>query len=88
MSTRSGVPLPSGRWEPTLLHEFFEAQVARRPVAAGHRGARRKMTYEELDELANQIAHWLRARGVGRGSPGRPVPDANRTCCLRRCSAS
>jgi non-ribosomal peptide synthetase component F len=51
-----------------LLHEFFEAQVARRPSRPAIEALGEKLSYEELDELANQIARWLRARGVGRGS--------------------
>ena len=54
--------------EPTLLHEFFEAQVARRPLRPAIEALGETLSYDELDELANQIAHWLRARGVGRGS--------------------
>ena len=54
--------------EPALLHEFFEAQVAARPDQVAVEALGRKMTYAELDRLANRIAHWLRARGVGPGS--------------------
>ncbi|KAB2917801.1 MAG: amino acid adenylation domain-containing protein [Hyphomicrobiaceae bacterium] len=54
--------------EPLLLHELFEAQVARRPARTAVEALGESLSYEELDHLANQIAHWLRGRGVGPGS--------------------
>ncbi|MEQ9399188.1 MAG: LLM class flavin-dependent oxidoreductase [Longimicrobiales bacterium] len=53
-------------WDDTrCVHQLFEAQVDRTPDATAvvFRGDR--LTYRELDERANQLAHWLRARDVG-----------------------
>ncbi|MGR3939665.1 AMP-binding protein, partial [Streptomyces sp. BRA346] len=50
------------------LHESFEAQAAETPdaVAVVHRDTR--VTYRELNEQANRIAHRLRSEGVGPGA--------------------
>jgi amino acid adenylation domain-containing protein len=48
------------------VHDLFEEQAARTPDAvAVVRGAER-LTYRQLDERANQVAHVLRRRGAGR----------------------
>ena len=53
---------------PQLIHQLFEAQAARRPerLAAVCGGV--TLTYGELNRRANQVAHWLRAAGLGRGA--------------------
>jgi amino acid adenylation domain-containing protein len=66
------------------IHELFEAQVDRTPDAvavvdlcgqpAGSRGV--PITYRELDQRANQVAHRLRSLGVG--------PDTLVGLCLER----
>src|SRR5438874_2721208 len=58
----NGVETP----QQTCVHNLFEAQVARTPdaVAAEFEGAR--VTYAELNARANQLAHYLRAQGVGQ----------------------
>ncbi len=49
------------------LHELFEQQVERAPdaVACVHDG--QSLTYAELNQRANQLAHFLKQRGVGPG---------------------
>ncbi|MDX2092130.1 MAG: AMP-binding protein, partial [Kofleriaceae bacterium] len=49
------------------VHELFEAQVDRTPdaVAVAVAFERTQLTYRELDERANQLAHHLRGLGLG-----------------------
>lgn len=52
---------------PLLLHELFESQVARTPDAVALISDKRELTYQELEEKANQLAHYLQAKGVQAG---------------------
>jgi amino acid adenylation domain-containing protein len=52
------------------LHELFEEQAARVPKRVAVRCGEVAFTYGELNERANQLAHYLRKQGVG---PDRPV---------------
>ena len=63
---------PTGR----LIHEVFEARVDEAPSAVALRFEGRDITYRELDERANRLAHALRRRGVG--------PDVLVGVCLDR----
>ncbi|MBV9288254.1 MAG: amino acid adenylation domain-containing protein [Hyphomicrobiales bacterium] len=58
------------------VHELFEEQTARTPdaVAVAHDG--RTLTYSRLNQRANQLAHHLRALGVG--------PEALVAICVER----
>ena len=50
---------------PTCLHQHFEAQVEKHPDAISLTFEQDHLTYGELNQQANQIAHYLRELGVG-----------------------
>ena len=58
------------------VHQLVEAQAAKTPnaIAVEHSGQR--LTYRELDQRANQLAHFLGKRGIG--------PESRVGICLRR----
>ena len=56
--------------------ELFEAQVARTPEAIALATGEVSLTYAELDQRANQLAHLLRSWGVG--------PDVLVALCIDR----
>ena len=58
------------------IHEVFEAQVDMTPGAIAVVFEDQTLTYGELDERANQVAHVLRRRGVG--------PDVLVGVCMER----
>ncbi|MCP4664017.1 MAG: AMP-binding protein, partial [bacterium] len=69
----TGNPVPYPR--DASIHELFEDRVAAAPeavavVLAGS-DPPRQVSYRELNRQANRLAHYLRARGVGR-SAGAP----------------
>jgi amino acid adenylation domain-containing protein len=47
------------------IHHLFEQQAVRTPEAIALVSGRQQMTYAELNERANRLARYLRARGVG-----------------------
>jgi non-ribosomal peptide synthetase component F len=47
------------------IHAWVAAQAARTPEATAVTFAGQQLTYRELDERANQLAHYLQALGVG-----------------------
>jgi amino acid adenylation domain-containing protein len=59
-----------------LLQELIEAQVARTPQAVAVQCGAELLTYAELNARANQLAHYLRERGVG--------PDCMVALCVER----
>ncbi|HZI18005.1 MAG TPA: amino acid adenylation domain-containing protein [Pyrinomonadaceae bacterium] len=58
---RTAAPLPDAR----LLPQLFEEQAERSPEAVAVSCGGRRLTYAELNEWANRLAHHLRAQGVG-----------------------
>ncbi|HYO53900.1 condensation domain-containing protein, partial [Archangium sp.] len=60
----------------TSIHEWFEAQAERTPDALAVSSASGRMTYGELNQRANQLAHHLRRKGVG--------PEQRVVLCLER----
>src|ERR1044072_2263123 len=48
------------------LHRLFEEQTERTPGAIAVVDQDRSLTYLELNQRANQLAHYLRSRGVSR----------------------
>jgi amino acid adenylation domain-containing protein len=65
-------PLPDAR----CLHEVFEAQASQKPDAVALVFEEQQITYAELNARANQLAHHLRALGVG--------PEVRVGLCLDR----
>jgi amino acid adenylation domain-containing protein len=61
---QSAVPYPD-----KCVHELFEDQVRFTPQNTALRFHDQGFTYEELNARANQIAHYLRKRGVGPNIP-------------------
>jgi len=49
---------------PQLLHQLFEQQAARTPAATALVFEETRLTYEQVNERANQVAGYLRERGV------------------------
>ncbi|MFP1882292.1 amino acid adenylation domain-containing protein [Lonsdalea quercina] len=58
------------------LHELFEMQAHRQPTATALVSGERRLSYGELNERANQLAHWLMAEGVR--------PDDRVAICVAR----
>jgi amino acid adenylation domain-containing protein len=58
------------------VHELFEQQVERTPTAVAVEFEETRLTYRELNERANQLAHYLRSAGAG--------PDVLVGVCLER----
>ncbi|MCU1339238.1 MAG: non-ribosomal peptide synthetase, partial [Bryobacterales bacterium] len=47
------------------VHELFQKKVSEVPHAVALIQGNQRLTYAELDRQANQVAHYLRKRGVG-----------------------
>ena len=53
---------------PVSIPAVFAAQVARAPEAVALTFGVRSLTYRELDEASNRLAHLLAGHGCGSGS--------------------
>ncbi len=62
--------------EDRFVHELFEQQVEKNPTAVAVEFGDTRLTYGELNERANQLAHYLRSLGAG--------PDVLVGVCLER----
>jgi amino acid adenylation domain-containing protein len=51
----------------SLIHQLYEAQAALTPAAPAVVGESEQLSYRQLNERSNQVAHYLRALGVGPG---------------------
>jgi amino acid adenylation domain-containing protein len=71
-SNETQVPFPHEK----LIHELFEQQAASVPQAVAVTHGARSLTYRELNAQANQLARYLRSRGIG--------PDQLVGICLDR----
>ncbi len=58
------------------IHELFESQAREHPNALALTFQGTDITYKELDQRANRVAHYLRARGIG--------PDMLVGLCIER----
>ena len=50
------------------IHQLFEKQVEKSPDAVAVVFEEQQLSYQELNRRANQLAHYLRRRGVGAGN--------------------
>ncbi len=58
------------------VHQLFEAQVQRTPQAVAVACGDARLTFSQLNEKANQLAHYLKKRGAG--------PEVLVGLCMRR----
>ena len=60
--------------EERCIHELFEAQVERTPNAVAVVYEGRELTYAQLNQRANQLAHYLIEQGVSTEQRGGGLP--------------
>src|ERR1700721_2573534 len=64
----AGPGFASGRPGTPSVHERFAEQASRRPDAAAIIAAGSRLTYRELDQSANRLAHYLKDMCAGPGT--------------------
>lgn len=62
----------------TFVHALFAEQARRMPAALAVVDSKQRLTYQEVNQRANQLAHVLRGMGVG--------PDVLVALCVPRCA--
>ncbi|HEU5415969.1 MAG TPA: amino acid adenylation domain-containing protein, partial [Candidatus Angelobacter sp.] len=55
--------------QPRCIHELFAEQAGKTPAAIAVVGENEQLTYQELDERANRLAHYLLLQGVRPETP-------------------
>ncbi|MBP2858981.1 amino acid adenylation domain-containing protein [Dickeya oryzae] len=60
----------------TMIHQLFEQQVAQQPQALALQMGNVRLSYADLNQRANRLAHYLIAQGV--------VPDTRVALCTER----
>ncbi|MBI3405302.1 MAG: amino acid adenylation domain-containing protein [Acidobacteria bacterium] len=66
--------------ESNSISQLFEAQAARTPKSAAVIDGKSRLTFSELNERANQLAHYLNSKGVG--------PETLVSLCLERSASA
>ena len=51
----------------TFMHRLFEDQVQKRPTAIACTWGNHQVSYGELNQRANRLAHWMKEQGIGTG---------------------
>ncbi|MBN4003654.1 non-ribosomal peptide synthetase [Nostoc sp. LPT] len=72
--SRNQSPIPNSSEQ--CIHQLFEAQVERTPNAIAVVFQNQHLTYTELNQRANQLAHYLKALAVG--------PEVRVGICIQR----
>ncbi|HEY5507331.1 MAG TPA: AMP-binding protein, partial [Paludibacter sp.] len=62
---------------PLLLDTYFEDSAQKYPNSVAFENDKSKMTYSEVDKLSNQLAHFLREKGI--------APEEKAVILLPRC---
>ncbi|CAO5044117.1 linear gramicidin synthase subunit D [Microcystis aeruginosa NIES-2521] len=56
------------------IHQLFEQQVQRTPEAMALIGENRQISYESLNQKANQLNHYLQKCGLKSDCSGKKIP--------------
>ncbi|MEM6451445.1 MAG: amino acid adenylation domain-containing protein [Cyanobacteria bacterium P01_D01_bin.105] len=74
------------------IHQLFEAQVEKTPESIALTDGETILTYAEVNQKANRLAHYLRSLGIGENAPSpqnqstqTPSPQTVGICMTRSC---